>query len=166
MLTLLVAAAENNVIGVGNQLPWHLPADLRRFKQITLGHPMVMGRKTFESIGRPLPERTSIVVTRQASWPAPAGVVVCHSVPEAVAAAQALDEQVFVVGGAEIYQQSLPLADRVLLTRVHVTLPGDAYFPDLPATQWQEVSREDFPADERHAYPYSFLDLRPVASSQ
>ncbi len=162
MLTLLVAAAENNVIGRHGELPWRLPADLKRFKALTLGHPVVMGRKTFESIGRPLPGRPNIVVTRQVGWAAPLGVTVCSNLPDALHAARALSDEVFIIGGGELYAQTLPLADRVQLTRVHTDVPGDAFFPALAPAQWREVWREDHPADERHAHRFSFVELRRV----
>ncbi|HWV14451.1 MAG TPA: dihydrofolate reductase [Cellvibrio sp.] len=160
-LSLIVAAAQNGVIGRENQLPWHLPQDLKYFKATTLGKPIIMGRKTFESIGRPLPGRTNIVISRQPDWNA-AGVLVAKSVEQAlVLAGQVRDEQqqtadeVMVIGGAEIYRHALAIADRVYLTRVHADIDGDAYFPELPAAEWKKVSEVAGEADAN--LPHSFL---------
>jgi dihydrofolate reductase len=163
MVSIIVAAAENGVIGRQGQLPWQLPADLQHFKALTLGHPIVMGRRTFESIGRALPGRTNIVVTGQPAWPAPAGVLVAHSLPEALALAaqQPGGEDVCIIGGGEIYRQALPATDVVHLTEVHTTVPdGDAFFPKLPPTTWREETRARHPADAKHAMAYSFVTLR------
>lgn len=146
-LSLIVATANNNAIGRNNELPWHLPQDLKYFKSVTLGKPVIMGRKTFESIGKPLPGRTNIVVTRQKNWSF-AGVLVAQSVEEALEIAQqfrneqdSLAEEVMVIGGAEIYRHSLPIADRVYLTRIDAKVDGaDAYFPELPQAQWKLTS--------------------------
>ncbi|WP_303311986.1 dihydrofolate reductase [Hymenobacter sp. BT730] len=159
MIALIVAVAENNVIGRNNQLLWHLPDDLKHFKQLTLGHPIIMGRRTYESIGRPLPGRTNIVVTRQQDWQAP-GVTTAFSVPEALEAAGKLDEEVMVIGGGEIYQQALPAVDVIYLTEVHHHFEGDAYFPELDRAVWQEETRERHEPDEKHAFPFSFVTLR------
>ncbi|MBD2716325.1 dihydrofolate reductase [Microvirga sp. STR05] len=159
MLAFVVAIAENNVIGNDNQLLWHLPDDLKHFKRLTQGHPVVMGRRTYESIGRPLPNRTNIVVTRQADWQAP-GCEVAYSVPDALEQAARLDEEVFVIGGAEIYRQALPAADVIYLTEVHHTFEGDVVFPELNNTEWREESRERHEPDEKHAYAFSFMTLR------
>ena len=160
-LTLIVAVADNGVIGRQNELPWRLPEDLKRFKALTMGKPIVMGRKTFESIGKPLPGRTNIVITRQAGLSLP-GCVLVDSVPAAVAAAGEVDE-VMIIGGGDIYRQALSQANRVQLTEVHAAIDGDAYFPELNAQQWREVAREDYPADERHAHAYSFVTLERVS---
>ncbi|MBP3943270.1 dihydrofolate reductase [Sphingobacteriaceae bacterium WQ 2009] len=153
-ITLIVAAAENNVIGQGNQMPWHLPNDFKYFKKNTLLHSVVMGRKTFESIGKALPERRNIILTKDANYQA-ADCDIVNSISEVFSSCR--DEQeIFIIGGANIYQQFLPLADKVLLTRVHVSLAGDAYFPDLNPAIWELQSTEAHPADERHAYAYSF----------
>jgi dihydrofolate reductase len=163
MVSLIVAAAENGVIGRQGQLPWHLPADLKHFKTLSLGHPIVMGRRTFDSIGKVLPGRTNIVLTSHPTWLAPAGVLVAHSMPEALAlaATQPGGEDVCVIGGGEIYRQALTAADVVHLTEVHTTVPdGDAFFPTLSPTEWREETRQRHPADERHAVAYSFVTLR------
>ncbi|WP_400190336.1 dihydrofolate reductase [Hymenobacter sp. B81] len=159
MVALVVAVAENGVIGRDNQLPWHLPADLKHFKQLTTGHPIVMGRRTFESIGRPLPGRRNIVVTRQADWQAE-GCEVVHSVLGALELARQYDDEVMVIGGAEIYRQALPAADVVYLTEVHFSPEGDAVLPPFTADDWREESRERHEPDERHAYACSFVTLR------
>jgi len=163
MVSIIVAAAENGVIGRQGQLPWQLPADLKHFKALTLGHPIVMGRRTFESIGRALPGRTNIVLTGQPAWPAPAGVLVAHSLPEALALAaqQPGGDEVCVIGGGEIYRQALPATQVVHLTEVHTIFPeGDAFFPKLSPTEWREETRERHPADDQHAVAYSFVTLR------
>ena len=159
MLAFVVAASENRVIGRDNQLIWHLPADLKHFKQLTQGHPIIMGRRTYESIGRPLPNRTNIVVTRQMDWQAD-GCETAHSVPEALERAAQLDEEVFVIGGAEIYQQALPAADTIYLTEVHHEFEGDVLFPELNHAVWREESRQRHEPDDKHAYPFSFVTLK------
>lgn len=160
MIAIVVAIAENNVIGKDNQLIWHLPADLRHFKQKTMGHPMIMGRKTFESIGKPLPGRTTIIVTRQEDFQAE-GCIVVNSVEAAIAKGKELDsEQVSIVGGAEIYKQALPFANTLYLTQVHHTFEGDTFFPELNAEEWQEVRTEQHKPDEKNRYAYTFKELR------
>ncbi|MBN1205741.1 MAG: dihydrofolate reductase [Myxococcaceae bacterium] len=154
-LSAIVAMAANRVIGVGNQLPWRLPADLARFKRLTLGHTLVMGRKTFESIGRPLPGRTFIVVTRQQGY-APQGVKVAHSVDEALALAQG-DDEVFIAGGAELYAQTMGRLDRLYLTRLERDFPGDTYFPEVDLSSWKLIEEEHHPASGPEALPFSFL---------
>lgn len=140
-LTAIAAVARNGVIGAQGDLPWRLPADLRRFKALTTGHVLVMGRKTFESIGRALPGRTTIVVTRRPGWSAD-GVRVASSVDDALAAAAELGPETFVAGGAEIYAQTLAHADRLELTEVHAEPEGDTFFPELDRSAWLEVARE------------------------
>ncbi|MBG8551950.1 dihydrofolate reductase [Hymenobacter guriensis] len=159
MTALVVAVADNGVIGGENKLLWHLPLDLKHFKQLTQGHPVIMGRRTFESIGRPLPNRTNIVVTRQTDWQAE-GCRVANSVLEALEMAAPLDEQVFVIGGGEIYRQALPAADVVYLTEVHHDFEGDVTFPDLTPGDWREENRERHEPDAKHAYAFSFVTLR------
>ena len=144
-VTIVAAGARNGVIGVDGGLPWHLPDDLRRFKELTLGHILVMGRKTYESIGHPLPGRATIVVTRNASWDSGAAEVrVAGSVSDAMEAAAALDDdEVFVVGGAQVYAAALPLADRLELTWVDAEPEGDTTFPELDWRDWRQVRREE-----------------------
>ena len=161
-LTLIVARARNGVIGRDGTLPWRLPEDLAHFKRTTMGHPIVMGRRTWESIGRPLPGRRSLVVSRQQDF-APPGVEVFGSLEAALAAASSVPETC-VIGGAEIYAQALPHVAVIHLTRVHASAGADTFLPALDAGQWEEIAREDRPADERHAWPYSFLTLRRRAS--
>lgn len=163
-LALVVAAAENGVIGNANQLPWHLPDDLRRFKQLTLGKPMVMGRKTYDSIGRPLPGRTSIVVTRQAGLRIE-GCVVVNSLDAALQAAGEVAE-VAVIGGEELFRHALPRADLIHLTRVHAEVPGDTFLPPLDARQWREATLDTHPADARHAHAFSFVEMTRVGDAK
>ena len=159
MIAIIVAAAENNVIGKDNGLIWHLPADLRHFKQITMGHPMLMGRKTYESIGKPLPGRTSIIITTQEDYTAE-GCLVTHTLEEAIEQAQQLDEEICIVGGAEIYKQALPLVDTIYLTRVHHTFEGEVYFPELNEAEWETLEQEHHEPDEKNKYNYSFVTLK------
>ncbi|NED93715.1 dihydrofolate reductase [Phytoactinopolyspora alkaliphila] len=140
-VTVIAAVARNGVIGADGGLPWSLPGDLPRVKALTLGHVLVMGRKTFDSIGRPLPGRTTVVVTRQPGWSAD-GVEVARSVPEALELASSIDRHVFVFGGAEIYAQTLDVADRLELTEVHAEPVGDTRFPPVDWARWRETSRE------------------------
>lgn len=139
-ITIIAALARNRVIGRDNRMPWHISDDLKRFKSLTLGHPVVMGRKTFQSIGKPLPGRDNIVITRSDAFAAP-GCRVVHSLAEALSAAQDGPE-VFVIGGADIYALALPIADCLQLTEVDAETDGDAYFPDFDRGAWREVSRE------------------------
>lgn len=154
MISLVVAAALNGVIGVEGDLPWRLPDDLKRFKQITLGKPVIMGRRTYESIGFPLPGRQNIVMTRDQQFAAE-GCDVVHS-PEQALATAASDE-VMIIGGGAIYAMFLERADKVCLTEVHAEIDGDTYFPALPDAEWREAAREHHPADERHAYAFDFV---------
>lgn len=155
-INIVVAVSENQVIGKDNQLLWHLPNDMKFFKNTTWGMPVIMGRKTFESLGKALTGRTNIVVTANADWHAP-GVIVVNSLQAALKAAEATDAlEAYIIGGGEIYRQSLPFCHRVYLTRVHKVIDGDTFFPVLSTDEWALHSRLDFPADEKHAYPYSF----------
>lgn len=149
--------AREGVIGRDNAMPWHLPDDLKRFKSLTMGKPMLMGRKTFEAIGKPLPGRTSLVLTRDASWSAP-GVTAVRSIDEAL---QKIGDatELCVVGGAEIYRLTLPVTDRIHLTRIHADISGDTVFPALDSSQWLETERVEHPADDRHAYAMTFSTL-------
>lgn len=159
-LTIIVAAAQNDVIGSDNRLPWHLPDDLKRFKALSLGKPVLMGRKTFAAIGRPLPGRTNIVISRQPGLQIE-GCRVAASLDAAIAAAHPAPE-IVVIGGAQIYAQALPLTTTVHLTRVHASVAGDARFPALDPTQWRETATEPHPADDRHAYAFSFITLERI----
>jgi dihydrofolate reductase len=163
-VSIIVAAAENGVIGRGNTLPWHLPADLRRFKSLTMGHHLLMGRKTWESVGKPLPGRPIVVISRRRRG-LPEGVRLARSVGEAIALAQGAGEsETFLAGGAEIYRIALAedRVDRVYLTRIHHAFEGDAVFADLHEKVWSLVEREDCAADEKNPYAFSYLtyDLR------
>lgn len=165
-VSLIVAMARNRVIGINNKLPWYLPNDLKYFKRVTMGKPILMGRKTFESIGKPLPGRLNIVMTRDTSWQAE-GVKVTHSLDAAIALAQAQCEiqggdELMIIGGDEIYRQSLPRADRLYLTQVHAEVHGDAYFPEINWDDWEERAREDFSAEGPNPYDYSFVVLERV----
>ncbi len=155
-ISVIVAMSENRVIGRGGQLPWHLSADLRRFKRLTMGHHLLMGRRTFESIGRPLPGRVSVVLSSQPGLAIPA-VVFSPSLEQALRVAED-DDELFVIGGGNVYRQMLPRADRLYVTQVHARVTGDVTFPQLPEDQW--VLREQSPryaADERNDYSYTFL---------
>ena len=158
-LSAVVAASDNNVIGRGNALPWHLPADLAHFKRLTLGKPILMGRRTFEAIGRPLPGRRNLALTRS-GFAAP-GVETVASV-DAACALVVGEPELVIIGGAQLYQQALPLLQTIHLTRVHCTLEGDAHLPPLPESAWRELSREERAADERNAYAMSFITLERV----
>jgi dihydrofolate reductase len=154
IITLIVAVADSGVIGRDNTLPWHLPEDLKRFKRLTLGKPIVMGRKTFESIGKPLPGRLNIVVTRDTNYQRD-GVTTAHDADAAVRAAGAVAE-IMIIGGADLFRLFLPRAGRVHLTRVHGDIDGDVRWPALDAREWAVVERESLAADERHAYAMTF----------
>ena len=155
-VSLIAAMAENRVIGRDNQLPWRLSADLQHFKALTMGKPIIMGRKTYESIGRPLPGRTNIVITRDSAFQAE-GCEVVHSIEQALAAARGFEE-VMVIGGAELYRQMLDHADRLYLTLVRAEVEGDALFPEL-GQQWHEVERESRKADDKNQFDYDFVIL-------
>jgi len=153
-ITIIAALARNRVIGKDNRMPWHISGDLKRFKALTLGHPVVMGRKTFQSIGKPLPGRDNIVVTRSHAFAAP-GCRVVHSLQEALDAARDAPE-IFVIGGAEIYAAALPLADRLQLTEVDAAVEGDAYFPDFDRSAWREISRDSHWTQDSEGLRYDF----------
>lgn len=154
-ISLVVAASTNNVIGSDGGLPWHLPDDLRHFKRLTTGNPIVMGRRTFESIGRPLPNRRNIVMTRDPDYVAP-GCDVVSSVREALDLLKDTDE-VMIIGGGQVYRDFLPRADRIYLTRVQADVEGDTYFPDIDEAGWRLVSSEPHAADEKHAYAFDVM---------
>ena len=156
-ISLIAALADNRVIGKDNRLLWHLPADLQHFKQLTLHKPIVMGRKTWESLPGLLPQRAHIVISRNPDYRAP-GCILAPSPKAAIRAAGAVPE-IMVVGGAAIYRHMLPLADRLYLTLVHESFPGNARFPQWDPAQWRETGREDFPADDKNPYSFSFVTL-------
>jgi len=153
-LSCIVAVSDNGVIGKDNKLPWHLPADLKHFKALTMGHAMIMGRKTYESIGRPLPGRTSIVLTRSTHH-APEGVTIAGSLDEALAACGD-GTDAFVIGGESVFREALPRCHRIYLTRVHAEINGDTFFPLGSLEGWTLLEDERHPPDEKHLYPYSF----------
>ncbi len=161
-ISIIVAMAKNGVIGANNAIPWHLPNELKMFKRLTMGHHLVMGRKTYESIGRLLPGRTTVIVTRQAHYDVP-GAIIAHSLAGAINAA-ARDDEIFVIGGAEIFREALLMATRVHLTVVDAQPAGDAFMPPLDDT-WRPVSTQTFAADETHAHSYRCTLLERSAAS-
>lgn len=156
MISIIVAVAQNGVIGGNNSLLWHISEDLQRFKRITTGHPVIMGRKTFESMGRPLPKRENVIITRQEGY-VQEGCRVANSIEEAIAMFPA-EEEVFIIGGGEIYRQAMPLADRFYLTTVHHDYEGDTTYPDWDKSQWTEVSREFIERGKDFEYPFEYID--------
>ena len=146
--------AKNRVIGANGAIPWHLPNELKLFKSLTMGHHIVMGRKTYESIGRLLPGRTTVIVTKQRDYAVP-GAIVAHSIEEALAACTN-DDECFVIGGAELFRETLPVADRLYLTVVDAEPAGDTFMPEFDMDRWRETSSQSFAADEKHAHPYRF----------
>jgi dihydrofolate reductase len=165
MISLIVAVADNNVIGKDNALVWHLPADMKFFKEKTTGHCIITGRKNYESIPgkfRPLPNRTNIVITRQADYKAP-GAIVVGSVEAAIEKAkQTGDEEIFIIGGAEIFRQSLRYAGRIYLTVIHHSFEGDVFFPEIDSREWRETGRSKGPVDEKNKYPHDYIILEKI----
>ncbi|MEX2367502.1 MAG: dihydrofolate reductase [Pseudohongiellaceae bacterium] len=164
MISLIVAMSENRVIGRNNKLPWYLPEDLKYFKRVTMGKPIIMGRKTYESIGRPLPGRTNIVITRNRDYQAD-GIRVVHDLNSALELSENIgivdgNEEVMIIGGADIFELTLPMARRLYLTQVHAEIEGDTWFPKVNLNDWQEIGREDFKASGPNPYDYSFLILQ------
>jgi dihydrofolate reductase len=156
MISLIVAAAENNAIGKDNQLLWHLPNDLKFFKNTTWGMPVIMGRKTFEAVNKPLPGRFNIVITRQADWKAE-GTIVATDLQDALQKAKETNcNEIFVIGGGEIYKQSMEIADKIYITRVHANFDADTFFPEIDESKWQLTHNQDFGVDEKHKYAFSF----------
>lgn len=157
MITLIAAIGKNNELGKDNDLIWHLPADLKRFKKVTSGHYILMGRNTFESIGKPLPNRTSVIITRNKNY-FKDGCLIANSLEQAISLVNK-NEDAFIIGGAQIYKQALEsdLVDRLDITIVHESFEADVYFPKIDIEKWKEVSREDFKADEKNKYDYSFV---------
>ncbi len=157
-ISIIVAKAENNVIGKDNQLIWKLSSDLKLFKKITTGHHIVMGRKTYESVGKPLPNRTSIVITRNPDFTLPKNHIVTHSLEQAIQYCIGNRiSQVFIIGGAEIYKQAMPLVDELLVTEVHAAPDGDVYFPEIYDAVWKKESEEFFPKNENNEYSFNFV---------
>ncbi len=156
ILSLIAAVSENNVIGNNNNLVWHLPADLKRFKQITSGHYVIMGRKTYESVGKPLPDRTNIIVTTNDKFTAE-GCIVVHSIKEALEYSKEQDE-VFILGGGNIYEQTIDIADKIYLTRIHGKFNGDTFFVNINVQVWLVESEELHQPDEKNSYAYTFIN--------
>jgi len=163
-LSLIWAIANNRVIGIENRLPWKLPADMKWFRQNTLGKPIIMGRLTFESFGaKPLPGRRNIIISRNPDYQIQSGVdIEVHASLQAALAATAEVEEVMLIGGMSLYQQALPLAQRLYMTRIHADIDGDAWFPEIDFSQWHTVEQQDFSADEKNPLPYSFSILEPA----
>lgn len=159
MISLIVAMDQNRVIGKNNELPWHLPADLQYFKKVTMGHPIIMGRKTFESIGRVLPGRENVIVTRNQDFKAE-GSVVLHDIEQIKTFADSRDEEVFVIGGAEIFKEILPVTDRLYITEIHETFEGDTFFPVIDENQWDKISSNSGSIDEKNRYAHDFIILQ------
>ena len=157
-ISLIVAMASNRVIGLNNKMPWHLSADLKRFKKITMGSPILMGRKTFESIGRPLPGRTNIILTRNPAY-TQEGCVVANDLETALQTGCQSAGEIFVIGGSDLYQALLPRAGTIYLTEIKKEFPGDTFFPKVDMREWLEVEREDVDDDEEAGFSYSFLRL-------
>jgi dihydrofolate reductase len=154
MIILIAAVSENNALGKDNQLPWHLPDDFKRFKQVTSGHHIIMGRKTFESFPKPLPNRTHVVITRQQNYH-PDGCIVVGGIEESLKIPPK-GEDIFVIGGGEIFTLAMPLADKLDITRVHAIIDADAFFPEIDLNIWKLESEEFHPKDDRHAYDFTF----------
>ncbi|MEM7312084.1 MAG: dihydrofolate reductase [Planctomycetota bacterium] len=167
-ISLVVAHTRNRVIGRDGDMPWRLSNDLKNFKRLTLDHSILMGRKTFKSIGRPLPKRQNIVLTRNAEYSQP-GITVVHTWDEALNAARSSQEyktdELFIVGGAQIYAIALPHADRIYLTEIQAELDGDTFFPEIASEEWQEISREEHAASEKNDYDHSFVTLERLPAS-
>ncbi len=159
-LSIIVALSENNLIGINNDLPWHLSADLKRVKAITMGHHLIMGRKTFDSIGKPLSGRPIIIITRNKDYKAK-GCTVVPSLAEGIKAAKD-DNEAFIFGGGEIFREALPLVNKIYMTRIHQRFEGDTYFPELNMEEWKQVSHNEFPADEKNNYPFSYINLERI----
>ena len=161
MISIIVAKTENDVIGKDNQLLWKLSADLKQFKALTTGHSVIMGRKTFESIGRALPNRTNIVISRQKNITLPEGVLVANSLEKAIEIAKTHvgNEEIFIIGGGNVYKQALVMTDRIYLTEVKTNIEGDAFFTDLDKNIWQEISRVSHQKDDKNEYDFDFVEL-------
>lgn len=162
MITVIAAIAKNNALGKNNDLIWHLPADLKRFKQVTTGHYILMGRNTFESIGRPLPNRTTIIITRNKNY-FKDGCLIAHSLEQAIEMAKE-ESQIFIIGGAQIYKETIEknIADQLDITLVHQEFEADVYFPEIDKKKWKETAREDFKADHKNNYDYSFISYQRI----
>jgi dihydrofolate reductase len=164
IISFIVAMDENQGIGKENRLPWHLGSDLKRFRELTMGHFILMGRKTWESIGRPLVGRTSIVITKNHQFLAENCIIV-HSIQEGIDYAEVSGEmELFIVGGAKVFKQALPLADRLYLTQIHAIVSTDVHFPKLNLSLWEEIDRVDHPSDDINQYPFTFITLKKTGT--
>lgn len=161
MISIIVATAENGVIGKNNQMLWKLSTDFKFFKKLTTGHSVIMGRKTFESIGRPLPNRTNIVISRQKDFILPDGVLKVNSLESAIEIVKnyAGNEEIFIIGGGNVYEQALKITDKIYLTEVKASIEGDAFFPALDTHEWKEISRVSHQKDEKNEYDFDFVEL-------
>lgn len=162
MITLIVAMGKNREIGKENQLLWHLPKDLKHFKELTSGHPIIMGRKTYESIGKPLPNRTNIVISRKNDW-FEEGILIVGSIKEAVKFAKKIDEEVFIIGGGNIYEQTIDLADKLEVTLVDAVLDADTFFPKINEKVWQKTNEERHQKDEKNEFDFCFQTYERVS---
>lgn len=160
MLTMIAAAAENNALGKDNDLVWHLPDDFKRFKRLTSGHHIIMGRKTFESFPKLLPDRTHVIITRQEDY-SPEGTIVVNSIEEAIRVSK-LDEQAFIIGGGEIYKMGMEHAEKIELTRVHGEFDADTYFPEINEDEWKLVKEQFHEKDERHDHSFTYLTYERI----
>ncbi|MBF0596758.1 dihydrofolate reductase [Faecalibacter rhinopitheci] len=164
MIKIIVAKASNNVIGNNNELIWHLPNDLKNFKKLTSDHPIIMGRKTYQSLGRPLPNRTNIVITRDSNFKDDK-VVITYSLEESINKAKEINNDLFIIGGGDIYKQAMEIADELYITEVHHEFEGDTFFPEIDEDNFEEISREHFNKDEKHLYAYSFVIYKRIKES-
>lgn len=162
MITLIVAMGKNREIGKENQLLWHLPKDLKHFKELTSGHPIIMGRKTYESIGKPLPNRTNIVISRKNDW-FEEGILIVGSIKEAVKFAKKIDEEVFIIGGGNIYEQTIELADKIEVTLVDAELDADTFFPRINEKVWQKTDEECHQKDEKNEFDFCFQTFERIS---
>ncbi len=156
MISFVVAMDKNRVIGKDNSIPWHLPEDLKFFKKVTMGHPIVMGRKTYESIGKPLPGRENVIVTRNVDYKAE-GCIVLHSIEELKKYIDEKNEEVSIIGGAQLFKETFPIADRLYITEIHREFEGDTFFPEYPESEWTLTSKEKGVKDEKNPYDYYFM---------
>ena len=163
MLTLIAATSTNNALGKDNQLVWHLPDDFKRFKALTSNHFIVLGRKTFESFPKPLPNRTHVIITRNRNYEAPEGCIVVSSLEKAIEVCPK-EEEVFIIGGGEIYKQSIDVADKIELTRVHTEVEADTFFPEIDPKKWKVVFEEQHLKDEKHAFDFTFITYQKIES--
>jgi dihydrofolate reductase len=163
MLTLIAATSTNNALGKDNQLVWHLPDDFKRFKSLTSNHYIILGRKTFESFPKPLPNRTHVIITRQKNYEVPENCIVVSSLEKAIEVCPK-NEEVFIIGGGEIYKQSIDIADKIELTRVHTTVEADTFFPEINLKKWEVVFEEHHEKDEKHAFEFTFITYKKIDS--